>query len=256
MSTCPKCFEVNPPGAKVCRQCKSNLQISSTTCAAGLHTMDPTWTECAYCKAEGRLSDSAPASRVRRETVVENPAGAGGRHETVVESSASVVGRRETVVESPFASPATGFDAAGKGSGSQRRKTQFYTPPDEQASEDGMERPRAAGRKIVGVLITYTWNPDGQIFPVREGRNWIGRDPEKCDIAVPEDETLSAINSHITFRKNFVIGDNVSMSGTDLNGEPVEEQFRPLENYATIRTGATHWTFIVASPGQSSVAGK
>jgi hypothetical protein len=255
MPTCPKCFEVNPPGAKTCRQCKADLERTATTCLAGLHTMDPTWTECAYCKAEGRLADSAPTSRARRETVVESPAGPGGRRETVVESSSSSTGRRETVVESGFASSATGFAGTGKASGSQRRKTEFYAPPAEPASE-GTDRPRAAGRKIVGVLITYTWNPDGQIFPVREGRNWIGRDPEKCDIAVLEDETLSAINSHITFRKNFVIGDNVSMSGTDVNGEPVEEQFHPLENYATVRTGATHWIFIVASPGQSSAPGK
>jgi hypothetical protein len=36
----------------------------------------------------------------------------------------------------------------------------------------------------------------------------------------------------------------VSMSGTDLNGVPIEEQFVPLQNYARIRTGSTHWTFV------------
>lgn len=158
------------------------------------------------------------------------------------------------MVEGDFAPRSQGFDATSTG-GSERRKTQFYAPPAQGAAEGEGERPRAAGRKIVGVLITYTWHPDGQIFPVREGRNWIGRDPAKCDIALPEDETLSAINSHITFRKSFVIGDNVSMSGTDLNGEPVEEQFRPIENYAKIRTGATHWTFMVVSPGSSGPEG-
>lgn len=244
MKTCPKCFEVNPQNAKVCRQCKADLERVTATCPAGIHTMDPTWTECAYCKAEGRLS----VSRGRRETVVESLEGYGGRRETEVESPSSLGGIRENT---PAGQVAPLGSVMGSSSGSQRRKTQFYAPPTESASEDKGERPRIAGRKIVGVLITYTWDPDGQVFAVREGRNWIGRDQEKCDIAVPEDETLSAINSHITFRKNFVIGDNVSMSGTDLNGEPIEEQFRPLENYATIRTGATHWTFIIANPGRS-----
>lgn len=95
--------------------------------------------------------------------------------------------------------------------------------------------------------MTYSWKPEGQIFPVREGRNLIGRG-EECDIRIPEDPMLSQVNSHITYRRNFVVGDMVSMGGTDLNGEPVEEQFRPLENHARIRTGSTHWVFVVIDP--------
>jgi hypothetical protein len=101
--------------------------------------------------------------------------------------------------------------------------------------------------RIVGVLITYSWTPEGQIFPVREGRNVIGRDPE-CEVHVPEDMTMSSRNSHISFRQNFVVGDLVSKMGTDLNNEPVEEQFRPLGNYAQIRAGSTHFIFIMISP--------
>ncbi|MGB8261686.1 MAG: FHA domain-containing protein, partial [Terracidiphilus sp.] len=106
-------------------------------------------------------------------------------------------------------------------------------------------RPQAgATRRIVGVLVTYTWNAMGQIFPILEGRNLIGRDPDRCDIVVPQDETLSGINSHIVFRTSFTIGDDVSMCGTDVDGVPVETAFVPLRNYAQIRTGSTHWTFI------------
>lgn len=100
---------------------------------------------------------------------------------------------------------------------------------------------------MIGVLVTYSWKADGQVFPVREGRNLIGRG-EECEIRVPEDPALSDKNSHITFRQSFVVGDMVSMGGTDLNGEPVEEQFRPLGNYARIRTGSTHWIFVIIDP--------
>ena len=103
----------------------------------------------------------------------------------------------------------------------------------------------------MGVLISYTWKPEGQIFPIREGRNLIGRNPDKCDVAVTEDANLSEVNSHITFRRSFTVGDMVSMSGTDLNGMPVEETYVRLPNYATIRTGSTHWTFIEAQPEKS-----
>jgi hypothetical protein len=65
---------------------------------------------------------------------------------------------------------------------------------------------------------------------------------------VKEDDSLSVINTHITFRKAFTIGDMVSMSGTDLNGTPIEEQFVPLPNYSKIRTGSTHWIFVAVQP--------
>ena len=103
------------------------------------------------------------------------------------------------------------------------------------------------GRKVVAILVTYSWSPEGQVFPVREGRNFIGRDKD-CEICVPEDQTMSGRNSHITYRQNFVVGDMVSMTGTDLNGTPIEEQFHALGNYATIRAGSTYFTFIVIKP--------
>jgi hypothetical protein len=144
------------------------------------------------------------------------------------------------------------FCEAKSGAGAQRRVT-IYDPgagarPAGENSAAGAAPAKAAARKIVGVLVTYSWSDQGQIFPVMEGRNRIGSDPMQCDIAVPQDDTLSAINSHIVFRKSFTIGDDVSMGGTDVDGEPVETAFVPLRNYARIRTGSTHWTFIAVQP--------
>ncbi len=109
---------------------------------------------------------------------------------------------------------------------------------------------QAFGRRIVGVLITYTWNPEGQIFPVREGRNLIGRN-SSCDIALPQDSHLSDTNTHVTYRKNFTVGDMVSMGGTDLNGDPIEENFVRLPNYARIRAGSTHFLFLSVDAPES-----
>jgi len=137
-----------------------------------------------------------------------------------------------------------------------RRETQFGGPavqPPVPASAGPAIPPAApepekkTERRIVGILLTYTWKPEGQIFPIREGRNRIGRNSE-CEIALTEDPHLSGINSHITYRKNFTIGDLVSMGGTDMNGDPVEETHVRLPNYAQIRAGSTHFTFIVADP--------
>jgi urease beta subunit len=130
--------------------------------------------------------------------------------------------------------------------GSQPQPAAVQASPPATATAAVAEKKPA--RRIVGVLITYTWRPEGQIFPIREGRNLIGRNPDKCDIVVTEDAHLSEVNSHITFRRSFTVGDMVSMSGTDLNGAPVEETYVRLPNYSTIRTGATDWTFIEAQP--------
>ena len=110
-----------------------------------------------------------------------------------------------------------------------------------------------AQRRIVGILVTYSWNPDGEIFPIREGRNLIGRDPD-CDVCVSVDHAMSGHNTHITFRTNFVVGDLISMSGTDVNGEPIEQQFQPLLNYSTIRAGSTKFIFISIHPPAAHLA--
>jgi hypothetical protein len=146
------------------------------------------------------------------------------------------------------------FCEAKSGSASQRRVTIYDPGPGARPAAENAAagatpaKSASAARKIVGVLVTYSWSDQGQIFPVLEGRNRIGSDPIQCDIAVPQDDTLSAVNSHIVFRKNFTIGDDVSMGGTDMDGEPVETAFVPLRNYARIRTGSTHWTFIAIEP--------
>jgi hypothetical protein len=169
--------------------------------------------------------------------------------------------RRETIHENLPASgmasaPVARPPAAGvfppPGNVPVRRMTVFDPSPVASSQPAAAATPGAqktpAARKIVGVLVTYSWRDQGQIFPVLEGRNRIGSDPNECDIAIPQDDTLSKINSHIVFRKTFTIGDEVSMGGTDVDGEPVETAFVPLHNYARIRTGSTHWTFIAIQP--------
>jgi hypothetical protein len=261
----------------------SRTPSRSAYCANG-HPMHPSWPECLECKGErGKVQDfgsepprmatvkelEAPSSP--RATVIENfvdpqpiaipippppptppaaptpPRGAGGRPGST--QIATPAGAK------PMASYGASTPAVS------RRVTQYagssgvpvHRPPAEIPASPRAVSPAAAtpeirsSRRIVGLLLTYTWRPEGQIFPVREGRNLIGRNPD-CDIAIPEDPHLSDTNSHITYRKSFMLGDMVSMSGTDLNGVPVEDNFVKLPNYAQIRAGSTHFTFIIAEP--------
>jgi hypothetical protein len=189
------------------------------------------------------------------EGVISRAGGPPARTTTVVEPRRSdTLDLRPTPPSPPPPSaplpppPSVPDASAAPGKGGRRGHT-VYMPPsaDSSARAPGTPTTPAGARKVIAILVTYSWKPEGQIFAVREGRNLIGRGAE-CDIQVPDDPMLSQVNSHITFRQNFVLGDMVSMGGTDLNGSPIEEQFRPIDNHSAIRTGSTHWHFVIVDP--------
>jgi hypothetical protein len=245
MRICPKCRAENVDAAKVCKSCAERLpQSGGKICPAGKHTMDPTWTDCVYCRQESSAPLPRPVSPVRIATVFEGqlPPRPSVRNPTYKEEIA-LPSRSSS---GPPVPPAAAQPAR------RPRESTIYRPIADPAVPAGQVTPSVAkNRKIVGILVTYSWTPEGQIFPIREGRNFIGRDKD-CEVCISEDQTLSGRNSHITYRQNFVIGDLVSMTGTDLDGVPIEEQFRSLGNYATIRAGATYFTFIAVKPSSST----
>lgn len=227
MIQCQVCMTVNADDAHVCTKCHGPLNGSkgASTTRSGNETAR------------------------RSETLVESATFRSARCETIDESIGSISEPRAMSPEPRAATPDARRMTVFAGM-QEPGQTSWHDPGLQGrafADNSGL-KPAASVRKIVGVLVTFSWSDQGQIFPVLEGRNRIGRDPGQCDIVISQDETLSAVNSHIVFRKNFVIGDDVSMGGTDVDGEPVESEFVPLRNYARIRTGSTHWTFVALQP--------
>jgi hypothetical protein len=105
----------------------------------------------------------------------------------------------------------------------------------------------ASPRRVVGVLVTYTWRPEGELFPVREGSNLLGSAPE-CEARVTEDPRMSGRHACIVYRPGgFWIDDEKSMNGTFVDGELVEEK-RRLPDSAVLRTGGTAWRFVALEP--------
>jgi pSer/pThr/pTyr-binding forkhead associated (FHA) protein len=117
-------------------------------------------------------------------------------------------------------------------------------------------------RKIIGVLASYTWQAEGQVFPVREGRTHIGAGQIKedtehrvVDVHCPDDDLLSEDHAVILVQqKKFWIRDLDSTNGTFLNGE----QLRPdaaeeLPNNSEIKTGKTVFTFLKIEPKSAAV---
>jgi hypothetical protein len=103
---------------------------------------------------------------------------------------------------------------------------------------------RKSRGRIVGWLVTYSHNPDGEDFRVYAGYNRIGANPV-CDIQL-EDETVSGSHAIIVYRDGrCLIKDDLSRNGTFVNGREITEA-HPLQSYDQVRIGNTYLTFVAA----------
>lgn len=234
-------------------------------CALCMYAGNPdTATSCVKCKTPlaprgaTLTEDNYPPQR--GEAAVESypPPIASSRRQTLAEGMPPAPSAPVRPAE-PSAPPARWNDSSSHDQAQRRRTVYIGAPADEtlpvSTGPRGPQGPLVgAVRKIIGVLITYSWKEEGEIFPVYQGRNYIGTDP-KCEICVPSDTTLSGINTSINFRMQFLISDKDSMSGTDVDGKPVFTDAIPLRNYATIRTGSTYWTFVAIHPIEGVAGG-
>jgi len=111
---------------------------------------------------------------------------------------------------------------------------------DEKQQIKQVQQPQGAGRKLVGWLVSYTLDPLGQDFKLREGRNIIGSD-SACDIVVPDGQ-VSGKHLTILYRMgDFKFKDELSTNGTFVNDEFVEEG--NLKDGDIIRIGQTVFKF-------------
>src|ERR1035438_6691929 len=72
------------------------------------------------------------------------------------------------------------------------RTTGFKTRVDHSADPEHAGGDEA--RRITGVLVTFTWRREGQLFPLYEGKNRIGSGraaDRRCDVQISTDPTLS-----------------------------------------------------------------
>jgi hypothetical protein len=247
MIHCAKCnYGWNPDTATICVQCKSPLDSAAQPRRSDTLNEDLVSADSGRQATVAEGIPSTPAFVSRPSNPSPPPPPPQRWNDSGPADAASAAAdqsqRRRTVFAgvSPAADtagPTSAAAAAAPFSGGQRRQQTVAVDP---------------ARKIVGVLITYSWQDQGQVFPVLEGRNLIGKDPAQCDICIPQDATLSAVNSFIVYHGQFIIGDKISMSGTYVDGKPIMTEFVPLNNYATIRTGSTYWTFVTIQPPSQS----
>ena len=233
---CPRCHQENRDSARFCINCNyafMDQQIPARMCPTGRHVMDPGWNACPYC------SDSLLTNADEQAT---NTAATGtGRAPTVLQGSEHVDGEHKMP-------PQHQAEAS-------KRKTEFgdgSIRPDVMPTMR-IQNQQSPVRRIAAVMVTHTWRPEGEVFAIREGRNYIGSDAD-CEVSVKSDPQMSACHATIIYRgkgTQFIIDDEKSMNGTYLDDKSVDVK-QPLRNYAKIKTGATLWTFIMLEPEEAT----
>ncbi|MCH5243621.1 MAG: FHA domain-containing protein [Lentimicrobiaceae bacterium] len=109
------------------------------------------------------------------------------------------------------------------------------------AQADPKKEPRY-GRKLVGWLVTYSFDELGVDYKLYEGRNIIGRDAD-CNITV-NDGRMSGKHAVLLFRANkYSLTDNQSSHGTFVNDEDIELEPQYLKDGDIIRMGTTVFKF-------------
>ena len=97
-------------------------------------------------------------------------------------------------------------------------------------------------RKLVGWLVTFSFDEMGVDYRLYEGRNLIGRDVD-CSITIP-DKMMSLKHATILFKNNkFRIKDELSTHGTLVNGYDIEDEHFELNDNDLIHMGETNFKF-------------
>lgn len=88
-------------------------------------------------------------------------------------------------------------------------------------------------RRLVGLLVSYSTNPTGEVYKVYEGRTIIGRD-RTCDIPFPNDQQMSSKHLLIQY-----VGAKGVFKAKDLgssNGSNVNENIYVMDEAIELKT--------------------
>ena len=112
-------------------------------------------------------------------------------------------------------------------------------------------REETSTRTLGGVVFTFTWTKEGQLFAVYAGRNYAGkaataRESTPTEFLVTADPTLSDTHFLILYEPatgQYRIADESGTDGTFLNGARIDSKGTELPDDALIRAGQTVFVF-------------
>ena len=196
---------------------------------------------CPYCKpgsvgtAKGtslktEVFGSGGNASGEQPTEVHNP-GSGGVKTTVIDGQATVA--------DPAGGAARGAQPANRTVFGDEDEIEIVVTPSGQQVEKQVFR---STRKLVGWLVTYSFDSMGVDYKLYEGRNTIGRDMD-CNITV-SDGLMSGKHATLLFRAGqYALKDEMSSHGTFANDQNIGFETYILNDGDVIRMGGTIFKF-------------
>jgi hypothetical protein len=184
------------------------------------HFIDESWDLCPYCPQD----DAEPEIPVVRPRAVDpSPA-------------------TRAVPTGAVAAPAADAPAGRSGPRSMSGAMLAVQPPPMERTVAAAQI-NASKRYVVGWLVGLNGMSRGESYPVRMGRNVIGRD-KRSDIVI-QDEQASSHHADLVFRpeeRRFILMDHNSTNGTYVNEHEIEPR-RDLVPKDVIRIGSQKFLF-------------
>lgn len=191
---------------------------------------------CPYCRTKNQVGHATSLKTEvfiggdSEETTTDSPYGGssfgGGTTTTVVDGQETVVSGKQK--------PTGGYS-----------HTVFGDEEEETQSSNvqaGTKKEPRYSRKLVGWLVTYSFDELGVDYKLYEGRNIIGRDVD-CNITV-NDGRMSGKHAVLLFRASkYSLTDSQSSHGTFVNNEDIDLEPRYLKDGDIIRMGTTVFKF-------------
>lgn len=196
--------------------------VADKRCANG-HFIDESWDLCPYC----------PADSSEQEVPIVRPTRANA---PIPAADDATRARAENPRPAVAAPPAPEAPSAPRGS---------QMPPMERTvAVQKIDMAAVPRRYVVGWLIGLNGAVRGESFPIRMGRNVLGRD-RQSDIVVNDDQA-SSHHADLVFRpeeRRFILMDHNSTNGTYVNEIEIEPR-RDLNGKDVVRIGSHRFVFM------------
>jgi hypothetical protein len=208
------------------------IDVADKRCENG-HFIDESWDLCPYCPAESGEQEIPVIRPARAVAPVDAPA---PPRPSV--TATPVMPRRETAATPPPPPP----PAPSSGSITIPEEPPQRTVTIGKIGDGLLTAP--AKRYVVGWLVGLSGAGRGESFPVRIGRNVLGRD-KRSDIIITDDQA-SSHHADLVFRpeeRRFILMDHNSTNGTYVNETEIEPR-RDLAAKDVVRIGSQRFLFM------------
>jgi FHA domain-containing protein len=206
--------------------------VADKRCENG-HFIDESWDLCPYCPADNSEAEIpiVRPSRFQQEAMRPVPAPVPAAGPAAVPAAIPMATRDQMpTLTPPPAAP--------------RHEPVVVQAPPMERTVAVQKITGSAKRYVVGWLVGLDGAARGESYPVRIGRNVLGRD-KRSDIVI-QDEQASSHHADLVFRpeeRRFILMDHNSTNGTYVNDHEIEPR-RDLAAQDIVRIGSQRFLFM------------